>query len=374
MTATKSTQHHRAIAALGVLSVVGMMALALIGCSNPLAKEAQAIRAEAASPRFVLSDAAAVVVSANGTVNFPATSVGGNYDLSLTIKNSGNSELTIDLTGIVITMGSGTEPDTFSVKTPPPATVATGGSATLELRFSPIGTLGEKTATVSIPTNDVTNPKFTFTVKGSGVTGSKDITAFAFVSPAATGLISGTSIGVNVPVGTNTALLVANFATTGVSVTVNGIPQTSGVTTVDFSHGSVDYVVKAADATTKTYTVTVTVAATPPVLTATPAISAITWTTASGAGNILSDGGAAIPAGSRGICWNITGNPTIADSLQADVGGGTGGFTCALSGLLPGMYYYVRAYATNSAGTDYSPQVGFSTTAATAPTTTAVSD
>lgn len=52
---------------------------------------------------------------------------------------------------------------------------------------------------------------------------------------------------------------------------------------------------------------------TPPILT-TADISAITQTTATSGGNITSDGGETII--SRGVCWNTSQNPTIADSTN----------------------------------------------------------
>jgi hypothetical protein len=90
----------------------------------------------------------------------------------------------------------------------------------------------------------------------------------------------------------------------------------------------------------------------------TAAVSAITGTSATCGGNVTSDGGATVSA--RGVCWNTTGSPTTADSKTTN-GTGAGTFTSSLTGLLPLTPYYVRAYATNSAGTSYGAQVPFST-------------
>ena len=86
----------------------------------------------------------------------------------------------------------------------------------------------------------------------------------------------------------------------------------------------------------------------------TSSLSAVTSTTATGGGNIASDGGAPITA--RGVCWSTSPNPTIADSKTTD-GTGTGSFISSIAGLMPGTTYYVRAYATNSVGTVYGNQV-----------------
>ncbi|MBI5965985.1 MAG: S-layer homology domain-containing protein [Chloroflexi bacterium] len=96
---------------------------------------------------------------------------------------------------------------------------------------------------------------------------AKDITAFSFSSPAATGVITGTNIAVNVPYGTNVTALVATFTTTGASVKVGATVQVSGVTPNNFTSPRV-YTVTAADGTTKNYTVTVTVAVAPKDITA----------------------------------------------------------------------------------------------------------
>ena len=94
-----------------------------------------------------------------------------------------------------------------------------------------------------------------------------------------------------------------------------------------------------------------------PTLTTT-AMSSITTTTAASGGTISASGGAAVTA--RGVCWNTTGTPTTADSKTTD-GTGTGVFTSSLTGLSGNTTYYVRAYATNSAGTAYGNQISFTT-------------
>jgi hypothetical protein len=109
-----------------------------------------------------------------------------------------------------------------------------------------------------------------------------------------------------------------------------------------------------------------TASATIPTNITTNAISSITLTTAAGGGNVVGDGGAAITA--KGVCWsNSTSSPTIANSRTTN-GSGVGSFTSALTGLIPGTIYYVRAYATNAMGTNYGAMVQFTTTAATIPT------
>lgn len=109
-----------------------------------------------------------------------------------------------------------------------------------------------------------------------------------------------------------------------------------------------------------------TVSPTIPTGVITNTISSITQTTGIGGGNSSSDGGATITA--RGVCWsNTTSSPTIANSKTVD-GSGVGSFTSSLSGLTTNTTYYVRAYATNSAGTSYGSAKSFTTLSATIPT------
>jgi M6 family metalloprotease-like protein len=98
----------------------------------------------------------------------------------------------------------------------------------------------------------------------------------------------------------------------------------------------------------------------------TSSITSITTNSATGGGNVTATGGATVTA--RGICYSTSQNPTIANSTVAS-GSGTGTYTANMTGLAAGTTYYVRAYATNSAGTAYGTQVSFTTTAsATLPT------
>jgi hypothetical protein len=94
-------------------------------------------------------------------------------------------------------------------------------------------------------------------------------------------------------------------------------------------------------------------------------ISAITRNTASGGGSILENGGALVTE--RGVCWSTSSAPTISDSHTVN-GTGSGGFTSNLTGLAANTTYYVRAYATNSAGTGYGTEISFKTNQAILPT------
>jgi len=85
--------------------------------------------------------------------------------------------------------------------------------------------------------------------------------------------------------------------------------------------------------------------------------SSMTGTSAGVSAAVGSDGGA--PVSARGFCWNLTGNPTLSDNHITDAAIGTGTFAGTITGLTVGPKYYIRAYATNSAGTAYSEGTGF---------------
>ncbi len=104
--------------------------------------------------------------------------------------------------------------------------------------------------------------KVTVTVAPSS---AKALSAFSFAlysgaTGSPTGSASPYAIAVTVPFGTNLTALIATYSTTGASVKVGLAVQTSGTTTNNFT-SPVAYIVTAADASTATYNVTVTVAA-----------------------------------------------------------------------------------------------------------------
>jgi uncharacterized protein (TIGR02145 family) len=76
-------------------------------------------------------------------------------------------------------------------------------------------------------------------------------------------------------------------------------------------------------------------------------------------GAISFDGGLEILA--KGIVWSKNREPNISMSTKTNEGGGNLSFISKLSNLTPDTRYYVRAYATNSAGTEYGQEQSFMT-------------
>lgn len=94
-----------------------------------------------------------------------------------------------------------------------------------------------------------------------------------------------------------------------------------------------------------------------PVVTTTE-ISNISRTTAKTGGEVTNEGSGTVL--SRGVCWSTNTTPTIDDNLTND-GSGAGGYISDITDLYGGTTYYVRAYATNEAGTGYGMALAFKT-------------
>src|SRR3569833_1161520 len=106
--------------------------------------------------------------------------------------------------------------------------------------------------------------------------------------------------------------------------------------------------------------------ATVPVITTNSFIMNATSNAAQSGGIITSKGGADIIT--VGVCYSSTNStPTTSNSVTVDTtkqnASNTKYFTSNLTGLAPSTTYYVRAYASNSAGTAYGPTVKFTTSA-----------
>ncbi|RNL54507.1 hypothetical protein [Pedobacter jejuensis] len=92
----------------------------------------------------------------------------------------------------------------------------------------------------------------------------------------------------------------------------------------------------------------------------TSAAISVTTTTATVGGSINSTGGSSITE--KGICYSTSSNPTIANNKVVDASGNSiSSISIELSKLIGSTTYYVRAYATNAAGTAYGSEITFAT-------------
>ncbi|SEJ80374.1 hypothetical protein SAMN05192553_1151, partial [Cyclobacterium xiamenense] len=94
----------------------------------------------------------------------------------------------------------------------------------------------------------------------------------------------------------------------------------------------------------------------PVVTTTTPA--SIAFDAASLGGEVENDQFSSVTE--RGIVLNTSGNPDLTDQ-KVSMGTGTGVFSSTVSGLDPNTLYYVRAFATNAAGTAFGTETSFTT-------------
>jgi hypothetical protein len=108
--------------------------------------------------------------------------------------------------------------------------------------------------------------------------------------------------------------------------------------------------------------------ASPPVV-STTSISEITYTTATSGGNVTDEGSSAVLT--MGICWSTTPDPNTGNNKTAQ-NGSKGIFVSNIEQLSQNTKYYVKAYATSSAGTGYGNEVSFTTTAVGTPVLTTV--
>jgi len=88
----------------------------------------------------------------------------------------------------------------------------------------------------------------------------------------------------------------------------------------------------------------------------TRAATEIESSSAKSGGDVSSNDGSEVLA--RGICWNVTQLPTTSNFKTIEA---TNTFFSTLSGLEGNTAYYVRAYASNNAGTAYGNEVSFTT-------------
>jgi hypothetical protein len=95
-----------------------------------------------------------------------------------------------------------------------------------------------------------------------------------------------------------------------------------------------------------------------PTIITTNNITSVSANSAVSGGNVIYDGGVTVTA--SGLVYGTSPNPTLSNSVST-IGSGLGTFSGTISGLSSNTTYYVRAYATNSAGTTYGNQQTFTT-------------
>ena len=252
------------------------------------------------------------VTAANGTTTAIYTvtvTIAANTATAFTNYSIGNVNGVITGTNIVVTLPYGTESSALI------ATYTTAGTGV---------TVDGVTQVSGNTSNNYTSPPLSYLVTAADGTTTvtytvtvviaantaKNITAFSI--NGRNGVISGESIVVGLPFGTESSSLIASFTITGTGATVESVLQVSGSTANNFE-SPVFYVVTASDSSTQVYSVTVNVSTMPNAL-------HIFLTAETSTGNLM----AAANAAGAGVANGIAG----ADFLcQADAQCPTGA-TC----------------------------------------------
>ena len=243
-------------------------ALALLASSARRSVSLDRIGARSRTALFcILAVSSALVAAGCGGDNEPSSAKELTSFAFLSVNNPGlaaDVTATIDGTVITATVPFGTNVTALE------ATFQTAGaSVTVDGVAQTSGsTTNDFTSLVTYAVTSADNSTRDYVVTVTVATSStKDLSAFAFLASNNAGLaadvtatITGMAITATVPFGTDVTTLEASFQTTGASVAVSGVVQTSSATPNDFT-SPVTYTVTAADHSTRNYTVTVTVAA-----------------------------------------------------------------------------------------------------------------
>ena len=264
-----------------------------------------------------------------GQPNVPSTGVTGLF-ATLAAGNfaSGSGTVTYTITGTPV--GTGTASFALNI----------GGRTCTLTRTVTTGTITGLTCTSASTNGTLT----------AGVAAAAGVTSIVPFTGGNGGTHNGQTVTSTGVTGLTATLNAGSFPSGAgnLTYTITGTPTTSGTASFALNIGG------------RTCTINRTVSVAPPTVSTTAATFVTTITAVSG-GNVSFDGGSSVTA--RGICWSTAQNPTVALATKTSNGTGTGSFSSSMTGLSTGTLYYVRAYATNSAGTAYGTQLSFTTVA-----------
>ncbi|MDC7126257.1 MAG: choice-of-anchor D domain-containing protein [Spirochaetales bacterium] len=129
----------------------------LWGCDDPTSMDA-----ETYTETSILSFSIDSSIENGGSYTFTDSKIFTTEEVTATIKNEGDSELTI--TNVAL---SGDDSDNFNLISEPDSSIAAGASSSFKIAFDGLST-GEKNATLTISNNDSDNSTFTVTLNGTG--------------------------------------------------------------------------------------------------------------------------------------------------------------------------------------------------------------
>ena len=182
------------------------------------------IDAQLAAPEINLKQGA-TDIAAGGTYGFGLKIVGAESDAVFTIENTSTAD-TLTLTGLPLTI-AGTNADQFEITAQPTSPVAAAGSTAFTVLFHPTSA-GDKTAQVSIASNDGDENPYVLNLMGTGTVPPNMITvtspnggemwgwgASHNITWTTTGTIADVKIEYSADNGTNWTTVIASISNTG---------------------------------------------------------------------------------------------------------------------------------------------------------------
>ena len=209
-------------------------------------------------PDIAVEQPVDTVITSGDSQDFGTVEAGSNNELTFTIRNSGSVPL--NLTGTPAVAISGTNEADFTVTGQPTGPVAAGSTTTFTVQFAPSaeGGEGERSATLTIASNDGDQASYVINLTGMATVTSTGAPEIVVEQPAETEIISGGSQGFGtVTLGSDAGLTftIRNSGTAELSLIGNSLVAISGANADDFTVTTAPSASVAAAGTT-TFTVT----------------------------------------------------------------------------------------------------------------------
>ena len=227
------------------------------------------------------------------------------------IHNHGTGPLSVSGTSF-----SGAHASQFTIVSPPPSSIAPGGSGSFTIRFSPVGAPGSRNATVTLRNNDADEDPFTFAISGTAT----NTPPTASAGPNQT-VNSGASVSMNGSASSandsGQTLTYSWSRVSGPAVTLSGAstatPSFTAPTLVPGAPNATLVFQLAVDDGSQTDTDTVTITVTPPPNTPPTAHAGPDQTVTSGAAVSLNGSVSSANDGGQTLTysWNQTGGPAV---------------------------------------------------------------
>jgi uncharacterized delta-60 repeat protein len=121
------------------------------------------VNANVTAPDLDIQNSTGHLLATNETVELGAVIIGASKSVSLSIKNSGNADLTA-----IAPVIEGVDSAMFSISTSPPSSVLPNGTGIFVIHFAPTSQ-GQRTATLVLTSNDPDESPFILTLGGTGI-------------------------------------------------------------------------------------------------------------------------------------------------------------------------------------------------------------